>query len=133
MVGINKNWMLAGVLCLVACSQGTEEAVTPDAAVSPEAGSGQSWREERLAIGRETYDLACASCHDTGKLDAPLTGNPKDWSDRSQLWEAVLLEHAKKGYMEMPQKGGHPELSEDAVEAAAEYMLSVTFPELPQD
>lgn len=95
--------------------------------------SGESWREGRLMVGRETYQTACASCHDTGKMDAPLIGNPKDWSERSDLWGAVLSEHAKTGYLEMPEKGGHPELTADAVEAATEYMLYVTFPEKPQD
>jgi cytochrome c5 len=94
--------------------------------------SGESWREGRLVVGRDTYNLACASCHDTGKMDAPLIGNPKDWSGRSDLWDAVLAEHAKTGYLEMPEKGGHPELSDEQIESAAEFMLHVTFPDKPQ-
>lgn len=92
-----------------------------------------TWREERLSLGQETYEQACASCHDTGKDGAPLTGNPKHWSNRSDLWEAVLFKHANSGYLEMPGKGGHSELTENSVNAAVEYMLSVTFPDLPRD
>jgi hypothetical protein len=33
----------------------------------------------------------------------------------------------------MPTKGGKLELSNRAVEAAGEYMLHETFPELPRD
>ena len=97
------------------------------------ASAGMDWRGEQLRLGEETYAFACASCHDTGKLDAPLTGNPKDWSGRSDLWDAVLSEHAKAGYLEMPGKGGHPELTGESVDAATEYMLSLTFPERPRD
>lgn len=115
--------MLAGLTGLIACSTGKDVVVHK---------SGESWREGRLTAGRDTYELACADCHDTGKLGAPLTGNPKDWSNRSDLWDAVLAEHAKTGYLEMPEKGGHPELTEESVEAATEYMLHVTFPDKPQ-
>jgi cytochrome c5 len=115
-------------LALVACSDGHDEA--PQTVTSE---PGDTWIRSRLEAGRETYELACASCHETGKLDAPLTGNPRGWSDRSELWEAVLFEHAKAGYLEMPGKGGHPELTDEAVEAAAEYMLHVTFPDRLRD
>lgn len=121
---IYRGCVVAGLLLLTGCNggQGGEEAE-----------SGKDWREEQLRLGQETYQLACASCHDTGKLEAPLTGNPKDWSGRSDLWDAVLSEHAKAGYLEMPGKGGHPELTEKSVEAATEYMLSLTFPDRPRD
>ena len=125
--------LMIGLVFLVACSAGSEEPAPPAPGDTAQRKVSESWRDERLALGRETYELACASCHDTVKGDAPLTGNPKHWSDRSLLWEAVLFEHAKSGYLEMPEKGGHPELTEDSVEAAAEYMLGVTFPELPRD
>jgi cytochrome c5 len=116
--------VVAGLLLLTGCNggQGGEAAE-----------SGKDWREEQLRLGQETYRLACASCHDTGKLEAPLTGNPKDWSGRSDLWDAVLSEHAKAGYLEMPGKGGRPELTEKSVDAATEYMLSLTFPDRPRD
>lgn len=92
-----------------------------------------AWRERYLAIGKETYDWACAACHDEGGDGVPRKGDRDSWSERSPLWSAVLLEHAKQGYLEMPAKGGHPYLSDRAVQAAGEYMLNATFPELPID
>jgi cytochrome c5 len=92
-----------------------------------------AWRERYLALGEDVYTWACAACHDTGEKDAPRVRDRDTWSNRSPLWSAVLLEHAKQGYLEMPAKGGHPYLSDRAVQAAGEYMLGETFPELPRD
>ena len=88
---------------------------------------------EREKDGLEAYRDHCASCHETGANDAPSIQNPKDWAGRSNLWEAVLFEHANKGYLKMPAKGGDPSMSEYEVDAAAEYMLNITHPDYPAD
>jgi cytochrome c5 len=92
-----------------------------------------SWRERRLSYGKSIYESACASCHDQGINGAPAIGDQNEWSKRSPLWLAVLFEHAKVGYLGMPPKGGSSELTDLEVDAAGEYMLSVTFPKLPLD
>lgn len=105
-------------------------------AVHAQAGDDTAmtdWRERYFEVGRETYESACAACHDEGRDGAPRKGDPAAWSDRSPLWSAVLLEHAKDGYLLMPPKGGHTYLGDHAVEAAGEYMLNETFPEQPRD
>ncbi len=83
--------------------------------------------------GEQAYNENCAGCHETGMLGAPVVGNTADWGSRSQLWDAVLFDHAITGYLEMPAKGGRNDLSEEAVKAAAQYMLEITYPDLPQD
>lgn len=92
-----------------------------------------SWRDRYLQLGQDTYMDACSICHDEGKNGAPVTGDRAAWSDRSMLWSAVLTVHAQKGYHGMPAKGGCDQLSEHEIAAATEYMLSVTYPELPRD
>ena len=87
---------------------------------------------ERMEDGRRAYEAACANCHQSETSDAPQTGTPEDWSGRSPLWETVLLEHARKGYLGMPAKGGSG-LSDYETEAAAEYMLNSAHPDLPED
>jgi len=123
-------YLMVGLVFVMGCSPAGEEP-------APAAPSGsvhaESWRESRELAGRETYDAACASCHDTGEGGAPVTGNRDAWSDRSDLWTAVLSRHATAGYLDMPEKGGHGELTDDAVSAAVEYMLLKTFPERLQD
>lgn len=152
--------LLATVLlaALAACSPGAEDRVVEDrvaedrvaedrvvagqaAAPTPNPTAAepetrevkQDWRTDRQDLGKATYAAACASCHDSGESGAPRTGVREDWSERSDLWQAVLFNHAKAGYLEMPGKGGQSELTDQAVEAATEYMLGLTFPELPRD
>jgi cytochrome c5 len=140
--------LLAAVLlaALAACSPSAEDQAAADRAGAGEAAAPtptaeepaarqvkQDWRSDRQALGEATYATACASCHEAGEGNAPRTGVREDWSERSDLWQAVLFNHAKAGYLEMPGKGGQPELTDQAVEAAAEYMLGLTFPELPRD
>jgi len=79
------------------------------------------------------YEHACADCHETGKNDAPRTGDAAAWADRSALWEAVLFEHAKKGYFDMPAHGLDGRFSDAEIAAAAQYMLEITHPDRPRD
>jgi len=83
--------------------------------------------------GQEAYEQYCAKCHDTGEQGAPIVGKHSDWVDRSKLWQAVLMDHAKSGYLGMPAKGGSEELSEKSVDAAVQYMLERTHKDMPGD
>lgn len=88
---------------------------------------------DRMQDGRDAYQATCASCHEDSGKDAPQTHNAQDWAGRSSLWQAVLFEHAEKGYLKMPAKGGNKAASEYDVDAAAEYMLTITHPDMPRD
>ncbi len=89
--------------------------------------------EDREDEGRQAYQDHCARCHDTGVMGAPLTSKTADWDKRSDLWEAVLFEHAEKGYISMPARGGTQDASSYEVEAAAEYMIKTAKPDHPSD
>ena len=86
-----------------------------------------------LAFVCAACQQACADAHETGKNDAPRTGDPAAWADRSALWEAVLFEHAKKGYFDMPAHGLDGRFSDEEISAAAQYMLEITHPDRPRD
>ncbi len=97
-------------------------------------GTGNASENGDIAVsGATAYQENCARCHDTGKQGAPRMGNPDDWEVRSSLWQAVLMEHAKDGFFDMPARGGDPELPDDVINAAAQYMLEQTFPNMPKD
>ena len=85
------------------------------------------------ANGKQPYLDYCAGCHETGMLGAPIAGDAAFWEGRSTLWQAVLMEHAKTGYFDMPAKGSRPDLPDATIDAATEYMLGITFPDLPID
>lgn len=88
---------------------------------------------ERMKDGKRAYELICAKCHQSGVEQAPVVGQREDWADRSPLWDAVLTEHAEKGYLKMPARGDADHATDYDVGAAAEYMLTITHPDLPAD
>lgn len=47
----------------------------------------------------------CGICHATGVLNAPKIGDKAAWAPRLKQGKAVLLEHAKNGFNQMPPKG----------------------------
>ncbi|MDJ0795007.1 MAG: c-type cytochrome [Woeseiaceae bacterium] len=109
---------IAIALALTACAHRSDDATT----------------DHTAAInGEAAYLEHCAGCHETGMMGAPRESEPVDWQARSNLWQAVLMEHAKTGYFDMPARGGKMDLPDEVVEAAAEYMLEKTFPDRPED
>lgn len=117
-------------MILAACGQATDSAAPATSQVVPPPPA-----EDTMQLsGKQAYEKVCAECHDEGVDGAPRTGDRDTWTGRSWLWEAVLFEHAKSGYMTMPAKGGEDTLDDAIVEMAAEYMLAKTYPDvMPSD
>lgn len=129
---LERLGVIAGFICLSSVVFAVDPAPpVADAEVTQQAQ--EVWRERRLQLGEKVYQHACASCHDEGLNGAPAIGDREAWSDRSPMWSAVLFEHSRNGYMHMPAKGSHEELTDLEVDAASEYLLSQTFPEMPLD
>lgn len=117
--------VFALVPLLIACGQASDDQGPSTSQVVPPPPTADGVQN----AGKQAYDQACAQCHEEGLDGAPRTGDREAWAGRSWLWEAVLFEHAKDGYMTMPAKGGAEGLDDATVEMAAEYMLSKTFPD----
>jgi cytochrome c5 len=128
-----RQFLILCILCSFSAAAYCDQGSSPVLDEAEQKEAVDSWRERRLIYGKEVYEQACASCHDEGVDEAPAIGDRQAWSERSTLWSAVLFEHSKAGYLKMPGKGDHAELTDHSVDAAGEYMLSVTFPELPLD
>lgn len=114
--------LIVAALVLMSCAHNGDE--------KPATSRGET---AATIDGEIAYMEHCAGCHETGMLGAPREGKPQEWEGRSDLWQAVLMEHARTGYFEMPARGGKTDLPDDVVAAAAEYMLEMTFPDRPKD
>jgi len=126
--GNAMRWLKCS-LTLVAGLAACENSELPEATDTGEPATGIY----QAHVGQPIYDELCASCHESGVGGAPVTGRRDDWSERSPLWMGVLAEHAEKGYLRMPAKGGNENLTDADVQAATDYMLSVTNPQLLMD
>ena len=77
--------------------------------------------------GEQTYKMTCSTCHATGVGGAPKFGNSKDWSRRIAQGLPMLKEHALHGLTDeggvMPAKGGRPDLPDESVANAVDYMV----------
>ena len=127
---MSRLLLLVGVCILaVACTQPGDDQAGPDESVVAEA---MIETIETLS-GAAAYEKACASCHQQGLENSPKTGDRGAWAGRSWLWEAVLVEHARQGYLGMPAQGDGAQLSDREISLAAEYMLRQVHPEVPRD
>lgn len=118
--------MLIALLMLAGCDQAGNDVASSTAPDDFEPTDSMV-----QLTGKQAYEKVCAECHEDGLDGAPKTGDQAAWAGRSWLWEAVLFEHAKDGYLSMPAKGGEESLDDATVEMAAEYMLTKTFPDAP--
>lgn len=73
--------------------------------------------------GKGTYDSSCAACHASGAAGSPKLGDKGAWKERITQGMDTLFDHAINGFKGMPAKGGNASLSDEAVEAAVEYMV----------
>ena len=78
--------------------------------------------------GETIYKSSCNACHGTGVAGSPKLGDKDAWSARIAQGNAVMTEHAIKGFKGekgyMPPKGGAMHLSDDQIAMVVEYMVS---------
>ncbi|MEC7121171.1 MAG: c-type cytochrome [Pseudomonadota bacterium] len=85
------------------------------AAAAPSNGEPRS--------GEEVYNSACTTCHASGLLGAPTTGDKGAWSARIAQGKDTLYKHAINGFNAMPARGG-AELSDQEVKNGVDYLVS---------
>lgn len=72
----------------------------------------------------QVYNKACMACHTTGAAGAPKTGDIAAWAPRIAQGVDVLFEHATKGFKGMPPRGGSPQLTDEDITAAIDFMVA---------
>jgi cytochrome c5 len=81
-------------------------------------GAGPAWAD---AIDAK-YAKACATCHGTGALNAPRTGDRAAWAPRLQQGMPVLVGHVRNGFRNMPAKGLCNDCTDADYEALIKFM-----------
>jgi len=116
------------------------DGAAPEAAATPAADAATAVADANTGPatpvaavdGAAVYNKACITCHGTGLAGAPKLGDAADWGPRTAQGEALLFEHATKGFTGkkgvMPPKGGFMTLTDDEIRAAIGYMTSAPAP-----
>lgn len=95
-------------------------AAAPAAAAPAVADAG--------AKGKEVYDGVCFACHATGAAGAPKFADKEAWAPRLAQGMDTLHNHAIAGFTGqlgmMPPKGGRPDMADDDIKAAVDYMVN---------
>ncbi|MEI7694156.1 MAG: c-type cytochrome [Chlorobium sp.] len=77
--------------------------------------------------GKTIYDTGCSTCHKTGLMGAPKSGNKADWVPRIAQGMDLLVSRSIKGYQGkkgmMPAKGGNAKLTDTQVGNSVAYMV----------
>ena len=100
----------------------TEEAATEEEATTEEAAAGSEPAHAGID-GEAIYNQVCMACHMTGAAGAPIRGEADQWSARMEQGIETLYDHSINGFNAMPAKGGNPNLSDDEVKAATDYLV----------
>ncbi len=79
------------------------------------------------SAGKPVYDVSCITCHKTGLMGAPKTGDKAAWAPRIAQGMTILVSKSIKGFqgkkgMMMP-KGGNPKLTDAQVGNAVAYIV----------
>jgi cytochrome c5 len=90
------------------------------AVVEPEAAASAPF--DGSLDGQLIYDNVCSACHALGVADAPVPGGTMN--DRADKGLDALVQNAINGLNVMPPKGGRPDLTDEQIQAAVEFMLA---------
>ena len=119
-------------LFLAACG---EKASAPAPAVeapvapapAPAAAAPAAAPVAENTVGKSAYNRTCALCHGAGVAGAPKPGDKEDWAPRIAQGKDTMYKHAIEGFTGakglMPARGGSPNLSDDDVKAAVDFMV----------
>ncbi len=114
--------------CMKNCKKSGSIEITSEPPVAEDAEADEESVAEQVepAPGQAVYQQACSVCHAAGIGEAPIPGDSAAWAERLPLGRDTLVSSALNGKGIMPAKGGQPQLTDDAVTAAVDYIISLS-------
>ena len=103
-----------------ATGQADIAAAAAQAAPPPAADAGSA--AGTAVDGKQVYDSACIACHAAGVAGAPMPGSEEFAKRLAEKGMDGLLNSAINGLNVMPPRGGRPDLSDESIRAAIEFM-----------
>ena len=93
------------------------------AAVQQEAQAAAAPAEAGEVDGTQVYNTVCMACHAAGVAGAPQPGSDLLAQRLADKGEEGLVNSVINGLNVMPPRGGRPDLSDEQIKAAIEFML----------
>lgn len=120
---------IAPVAKLAIAGEDNSALEVPDQPAGPEQPAQQAAAAPAKSMtGAEVYNMACVACHGAGIAGAPKYGDAAAWGPRIAKGLDTLHKHSIEGFHGdtgfMPAKGGRVDLADEAVMAAADYMVA---------
>ncbi len=103
------------------CHKGLTHKIITDSAQAAPANTVVAAAQAPAALDREVYAQSCAACHNN--LD-PKLGDKAAWEPRMKQGDDALVAAVIQGKGLMPPRAGKPDLSDDDIKAAVEYIES---------
>ena len=104
-----------------------ETAAAAPTATAPEAAAAAPAVADSCK-GKATYEAVCFVCHTPGATGAPKFGDKAAWAPRIDKGIDALYHSSLNGFMGsagmMPPKGGRPDIADQDIKAAVDYMVT---------
>ena len=91
-----------------------------------EADKVHTENQSETSIGKVIYERVCASCHNAGVAGAIKLNDKATWKKHIHHGIDHMVESVIKGKGNMPARGGDPDLTNEEIEAAVNYIVEQT-------
>ena len=104
------------------------ELAATDAAAVAQPPAGSAGTELAPADGEKIYQSVCMACHAAGVAGAPVAGSDAMAERLAAKGADGLFQSAINGLNVMPPRGGRPDLTDEDIRAAIEFMQKKASP-----
>jgi len=93
------------------------------AAAQAESQAAAAPAETGVVDGSQVYNTVCTACHAAGVAGAPMPGSDLMKQRLADKGQDGLVASVINGLNVMPPRGGRPDLTDEQIQAAVEFML----------